>query len=100
MATVVMRFRLENFCLPAGHISLWMYRKCIVQARDTDVYVALSYVWGSCDQLKTVRNNLHYLMEWNSLEGAAWASKIPRTIREGMSFLGKLGERYLWVDSP
>jgi hypothetical protein len=74
-------------------------RMCITRAQGNQSYVALSYVWGACGQLRTVNGNLQSLLQEDSLDKPEWASKIPQTIRDAMRVVGTLDERYLWVDA-
>ena len=59
-------------------------------------YAALSYVWGSKPQrLKLTQANQKAL----HLEGAFETTQLSRTIRDAVSVVRMLGERYLWVDT-
>ncbi|KAI4192222.1 MAG: hypothetical protein LQ346_004401 [Caloplaca aetnensis] len=59
-------------------------------------YAALSYVWGSRTQrLKLEQANVNAL----HLEGGIETTQLSRTIRDAVSVVRMLGERYLWVDS-
>ena len=73
--------------------------RCITRAQPTQTYVALSYVWGGCEQLRTVKGNLESLLQENSLDNPEWAAKIPQTILDAIRLAGTLDERYLWVDA-
>ncbi|KAI1746307.1 heterokaryon incompatibility protein-domain-containing protein [Xylaria scruposa] len=66
----------------------------IVRPTTSVTYVALSYVWGSTTSGLTCQGNLEELQKPGSLLGPA----MPRTIRDVISVLHLLGERYLWVD--
>ncbi|KAI1109253.1 HET-domain-containing protein [Nemania sp. NC0429] len=67
---------------------------CIVHAATSVTYVALSYVWGSTTSGLACQDNLEQLQEPGSLLSPA----MPRTIRDVISVVRLLGERYLWVD--
>lgn len=68
---------------------------CLVQGRFADRYFALSYVWGASKQFLTLVENYGRLLEHGSLS----AQPITQTIRDSMTFVKSLGERYLWVDT-
>jgi hypothetical protein len=95
----------SNFSTPASReefepmeIMLLDVRKnCLVSARSSARYVALSYVWGNAENIKTLIANKDLFAQ------AGYLSKptinIPRTIRDAMELTRKLEEQYLWVDS-
>lgn len=68
---------------------------CLVQGRFIDRYFALSYVWGTSKQFLTLVENYQSLLEPGSMS----AQPIAQTIRDSMTFVKSLGERYLWVDT-
>jgi hypothetical protein len=72
-------------------------RLCLVKARTSYRYIALSYVWGQVPQFPTTSVNLESLLQPNSLL-PVW-HKLPRTIREAIDLTDRIGERFLWVDS-
>ncbi|RDW56987.1 hypothetical protein BP6252_13940 [Coleophoma cylindrospora] len=74
------------------------WRMCITEASAEHSYVALSYVWGGYDQLKTSKANLDRLKEENALQQPDFLSRIPQTILDAIHLVKGL-ERYLWVDS-
>ncbi|KAF1850840.1 HET-domain-containing protein [Cucurbitaria berberidis CBS 394.84] len=74
-------------------------RMCLTQAKTTDRYFALSYVWGQVPQLKTTRNNLYELSLEGSFGNSLWKSQIPRTIMDAIQLTSLMGEQFLWVDS-
>ncbi|KAJ8121973.1 hypothetical protein ONZ43_g1710 [Nemania bipapillata] len=57
-------------------------------------YVALSYVWGSTAAGLACQGNLKRLQK----PGSLLKPGMPRTIRDVISVLRLLDERYLWVD--
>lgn len=84
--------------MAAGSLSLLLVdveRDCLVQGRFTDRYFALSYVWGASKQFLTLVENYERLLEHGSIS----AQPITQTIRDSMTFVKSLGERYLWVDT-
>lgn len=71
--------------------------RCLVRARATDRYIALSYVYepplpSSRGPVETLRENLEVLTA--SMDDA----DIPQTILDAMWLARKLGIKYLWVD--
>lgn len=71
---------------------------CLVPAGECTRYVALSYVWGQTEMLKTTTETLSAMKEAGALHAdTKW--KIPPVIRHAIALVPKLGERYLWVDS-
>lgn len=62
-------------------------RMCITYTQPTDVYIALSYVWGGCDQLKTLKSNLAELMRDKSLPTMismklVWMNGTVKSVRD------------------
>lgn len=78
-------------------------RDCIIECsgdtQDAVVprYVALSYVWGGASTVRLMRVNKSTLLQVGSLLNA-WDS-LPRTIRDAIVLVRKLGAEYLWIDS-
>lgn len=64
-------------------------------------YVALSYVWGKTitgeEVYKTVMSNVMLHIQHGGIE-KIW-DKLPRTIQHAILLVGRLGERYIWIDS-
>ncbi|KAK3388843.1 heterokaryon incompatibility protein-domain-containing protein [Sordaria brevicollis] len=60
-------------------------------------YMALSYVWGKIEMLKTTKENLTFLQESVSL--VRLRAQIPWTIRNAIHVARKSEIKYLWVDS-
>jgi hypothetical protein len=60
-------------------------------------YVALSYVWGGVTALQTTSENIQHLQEPRSLNISN--VKLPRTVRDAMTLVSSIGERYLWIDT-
>jgi Heterokaryon incompatibility protein (HET) len=58
-------------------------------------YIALSYVWGGVSTLRATTKNLDALQQSGALSAGIG---MPRTVRDSMTLVRSLGERYLWVD--
>ena len=76
-----------------------LQKQCVVLAPSIYDYgyFALSYVWGSKKQLEARRDNIRMLESPGAL--SACLDSIPMTIRDAMTLVQELEERYLWVDS-
>jgi hypothetical protein len=70
---------------------------CLVVALEPSRYVALSYVWGKFQILQTTKALLPDYEEHGGL--VSHNVCLPSTVRDAMSLVSKLGERYLWVDA-
>jgi hypothetical protein len=70
-------------------------KKCVVLAPPQCRYVALSYCWGNAVTLTHTRANSDRL----KTEGTLVDSIVPATIRDAMSLVMAVGERFLWVDA-
>jgi hypothetical protein len=74
-------------------------RQCLCNATGTEEYLALSYVWGSLDQvLETRRDNLTQLHNPGALDFGGLGHRLPETVRDSMRLTKILHHRYLWVD--
>ncbi|KAF2625978.1 HET-domain-containing protein [Macroventuria anomochaeta] len=71
---------------------------CLVICFTTTPFVALSYVWGRVQMLKTTNLNYEGLQEAGALFNATGEFVVPQTICDAMRLCRRLGERYLWVD--
>ncbi|KAH7050154.1 heterokaryon incompatibility protein-domain-containing protein [Macrophomina phaseolina] len=60
-------------------------------------YAALSYVWGTKEQLLLDSTTVQTLEKPGGL--TKYASQIPSTIRDAVTMCQNVGIRYLWVDS-
>lgn len=62
-------------------------------------FVALSYVWGmpAFETLKLTGSNLQQLTQKNGL--TEYWHGIPATVKDAISVVRAMGERYLWVDA-
>jgi hypothetical protein len=69
--------------------------RCIVDAKGSERYVALSYVWGGETQkLKITSENLEDYQKAESLR----PDQLSSTIRDAITATCNLQESYLWVD--
>ena len=82
-----------------------VHTKSFVRRRSGDRFVALSYVWGKCQ--KTASVSVSYdntARDWDedgqtSLEFTQkLPTFIPETMVDAMTFVNRIGERYLWID--
>lgn len=71
---------------------------CLVPAGKATRYVALSYVWGQTEMLRTTTETLDALKEAGALNENS-CLKISPVIRHAIALVPQLGERYLWVDA-
>lgn len=69
--------------------------QCLVPATSAEKYFALSYVWGQVDMCKTLKANY----EERRVPMALSKVPFPKTIRDAISFVHSLGERFLWIDA-
>ncbi|KAJ4289051.1 hypothetical protein N0V90_011393 [Kalmusia sp. IMI 367209] len=67
----------------------------LVSATSDEKYFALSYTWGRVDMFQTLKSNFDVRKQSGSLA----TIQFPKTIKDAMSFVLSLGERYLWVDA-
>ncbi|KAE8448913.1 hypothetical protein EG329_008709 [Mollisiaceae sp. DMI_Dod_QoI] len=70
-------------------------RMCIVDAPNNCRYVALSYCWGTAPMLKHLLANSTTMRT----EGVLANSIAPATIRDAITLVKGVRERYLWVDA-
>ncbi|GME46762.1 putative heterokaryon incompatibility protein [Neofusicoccum parvum] len=72
---------------------------CLVQRPGATKYFALSYLWGYIpDILETKISNVEDLKKKGAFTAKDSVFQIPQTIRDSISLVRALGERYLWVD--
>ncbi|KAI1158619.1 heterokaryon incompatibility [Nemania serpens] len=71
-------------------------RAILPQLRHTSV-LALSYVWGLADTLRLTTLNKADLKQPDSLR--RYEKFIPKTIRDAVSLVEKIGQKYLWCDA-
>jgi hypothetical protein len=60
-------------------------------------YCTLSYVWGEADQFTLSKENVRGLQKHGSLKKVM--ARFPKTIRDAITLVRKIGETYLWVDA-
>ena len=70
---------------------------CLAERRDLCQYVALSYVWGTAVKFRLSRAILPALLEAGQLKTIY--RDLPRTVRDAITLVRRLGLRYLWVDA-
>ena len=70
-------------------------QSCLVDTPSQCRYVALSYVWGTAPVFRHLLENTQDLRKTGSLQSLP----IPATIRDAITLVHAIGERYLWVDS-
>ncbi|PGH05335.1 hypothetical protein GX51_03056 [Blastomyces parvus] len=71
-------------------------RSCLVHATSAEKYFSLSYVWGKVKMPTTMKANLQDRLKEKSLNEDN--CELPQTIKDAMSIVRSLGERYLWID--
>ncbi|EEU33838.1 uncharacterized protein NECHADRAFT_89098 [Fusarium vanettenii 77-13-4] len=70
---------------------------CLVEIQHLVEYTALSYVWGSVPNFRLTKAKRPVLLMPGSLRQVAVG--LPRTIRDAIMVVQRLGCRYLWVDA-
>ncbi|KAF2841389.1 HET-domain-containing protein [Patellaria atrata CBS 101060] len=70
-------------------------QQCLIRLDEEKEYVALSYVWGTKNNVMTKRTNVDGI----SSEGAFSHVVLPKTIQDAIDLTRELGYLYLWVDS-
>ena len=65
----------------------------VVSNGEVAPYACLSYCWGKRHPIKTTTSTLA-----RYLEGLPW-EELPKTFQDAVSFVYRLGIRYLWIDS-
>lgn len=80
-----------------GMLLIDIQKMRLTRGNHNMTYLALSYVWGECEQFMTTKSNIEVLMEAGGLD--RFVDKIPRTVKDAMAFCSLLEERYLWVDT-
>ncbi|KAH8159525.1 hypothetical protein CIB48_g8719 [Xylaria polymorpha] len=91
---------LESLSRIKGKLPLWVidtWQQCLVPCSHSTPYVALSYVWGGTPTFMALKDNIKQLQNPSSLAERS-TKMIPKTIRDAMFFVQRLGERYLWAD--
>ncbi|KAF8847781.1 HET-domain-containing protein [Acephala macrosclerotiorum] len=90
--------RLALLSVPRMQYLVDIIDECIVRAQADMPYVALSYVWGQVECLKTTLANVADLQKPGSLRDVKHG-RVPKTIQDTMGLMKILGERYLWADT-
>ncbi|KXX74749.1 hypothetical protein MMYC01_209106 [Madurella mycetomatis] len=72
--------------------------RLIITAPPSCRYVALSYQWGQGKSLLLTSHTKTWFAN-GFLSQDIYQELIPRTIRDAMTLVSTIGERYLWVDS-
>ncbi len=83
--------------LPSDFRVIDVYQERVVLADPDCRYIALSYVWGKCYPLMLKKSN-HEKLETEGALGES-AENISKVVRDAMSLVRGIGERFLWVDS-
>jgi hypothetical protein len=91
--------RLAPESMPPRLLLVDLAQECLVYGTLDDQYIALSYVWGQVDTLKTSTTNLLHLMQPGSLRIDSDEYPMPPTIRDFIRLAIQLGVRYVWVDT-
>lgn len=71
--------------------------QCIIETDRFCQYMTLSYVWGGIAGYRLTRASRAQLTQPGILR-AKWL-RLPRTIKDAITLVFELGQRYLWVDS-
>jgi hypothetical protein len=87
----------DNYVLPTNFRLVDTEKMCIVPAKSSFEYIALSYTWGKGKQFKLFKDNYQELSKENAL--LKYEHQIPQTIKDAMFLVKKLCDRYLWVDA-
>ncbi|KAH4613338.1 hypothetical protein HBH82_016160 [Parastagonospora nodorum] len=72
-------------------------RMCLVSGSRKYRYFTLSYVWGNMVTFQTTKSNLSELEEHGSI--LRLRDKFPQVIKDAISLVSALQERFLWVDA-
>jgi Heterokaryon incompatibility protein (HET) len=86
---------------PSSIILIDLQRNCLVQipGKVTNIYVALSYVWGNIEGvLESTTDNFSQLCLSGSLSKPENVSRMPRTVSDAMTVSRAMGVKFLWVD--
>ncbi|KAI9859128.1 MAG: hypothetical protein M1813_007084 [Trichoglossum hirsutum] len=68
---------------------------CIVPASNQCRYVALSYVWGQCNNYKFTKADFSTVQK----RGMLREKVLPATIEDAITVTQAIGFRYLWIDA-
>lgn len=70
---------------------------CLTMIPWSGTYLSLSYVWPRFDTLRLLQSNSTELHRNGAL--TSLQHRLPKVIRDAMSVVHDVGERYLWVDA-
>ena len=68
----------------------------VIPAKEGWRYIALSYVWGGPQKFMLLKENV---ADWALPGKMPKTGELPNTIRDAVTLVGAIGERYLWIDS-
>ena len=66
----------------------------VVHAPTNCRYLALSYVWGSCNT-----SEIHWLKDGGTVKASICFKELSKTIQDAIVLVRALGERFLWIDA-
>ena len=69
--------------------------QCVVAGTINHRYTALSYVWGRAQSFQATLATETAM----KVKGFLKTLELPRVIQHAISFVEKLGKRYIWIDS-
>ncbi|KAL8919520.1 MAG: hypothetical protein Q9208_006712 [Pyrenodesmia sp. 3 TL-2023] len=78
---------------PASPLDIYVidvHEKIVVPYCAGTRFIALSYVWG--------RGNTHGVGQITPAPGQALPNSIPQTMVDAITFVERIGQRYLWID--
>lgn len=84
----------RDFAYPIRAIDI--QNMCVADLAIEDRYVALSYAWGNTRMVKLMQGNVLFLRTPGSLTKLP---DLPQTLRDAITLVRNVGERYLWIDS-
>lgn len=91
--------RLSPDAMPPRLLFVDVERECLIYGSLDVRYIALSYVWGQVDTLKTTTANIDHFLQPGSLKIVSDDYHLPATIQDVMRLAVQLGVRYVWVDT-
>ena len=83
---------------PPSVLFIDVNQHCLVSSSVETKYLALSYVWGGIESLKTTTENIDDLRSSGALLKAKTWCTIPQTIKDAIHLTKCLDINYLWVD--
>ncbi|OIW34249.1 HET-domain-containing protein [Coniochaeta ligniaria NRRL 30616] len=91
--------RLSPDSMPPRLLFVDVEQECLVYGSLDSRYIALSYVWGQVDTLRTTTANLDHFMQPGTLKIDSHEYPMPATIQDVMRLAIQLGVRHVWVDT-